>query len=262
MNPTLVLFGSVFSIFFANLVWAWNIPNLSLLAWVYLFVSQGLLGFLMFTPIHDGAHKSVSRKRWLNELVFLGTWPIFLNSPLLFRRVHMAHHANTNGPLDPDKFTASESLAMRWAKSMLILPNYWYYAFKHYRRQSKYAAQIALTPLVPIVLFVIFALCGKAWLFILAWIGPVYLAIGILGYVNTAWPHHPATERTRVGNTRNLYVPRALQWLMGNQNLHLVHHYQPNVPWYEYRSWWRANREKLEALGAKSKSYTKRPEQF
>lgn len=61
--------------------------------------------YLTFTPMHDAAHRSVSKQhRWLNELVGWACSLVYLVVPFpLFRLIHLTHHKHTNDPdLDPD----------------------------------------------------------------------------------------------------------------------------------------------------------------
>jgi fatty acid desaturase len=79
---------------------------------------------------------------------------------------------------------------------------------------------------------------------------PCFAGIGFLAFANTAWPHHPGEKTERMHNTRILLVPKLLNWLMLNQNYHLVHHLKPNVPWYDYVRYWNEHGQNLEAQGA------------
>jgi fatty acid desaturase len=257
-NPTTVLFLGVSIVFYATFWLACRQETISALEYAALFLSQGFLVFLMFTPIHDATHRAVCSSRLINDLVLWGTWPIFLNSPVIFRHIHIEHHVHTNEEIDPDHYCSGDNLAIRWAKSLTILFNYYFFAFRHFRDRKHLKLHLVISPLTPIAFAALALWAGKLTLFLVAWWLPVFFAIGILGFVNTSWPHHPAKETSRVRNTRILYVPKFLQMIMGNQNLHLVHHLSPTIPWYEYPKYWRDNGEALVAKGAQVATYTKR----
>lgn len=251
LNPTLVIFFACFITFATTLGVGFIYAPLSLSLTLVLFFVQTLCVFLIFTPLHDATHYVASKNRKLNEMVVWGTWPIFINSTYLFRKIHLSHHAKTNqGEADPDHFTAHPKLVMRWVKSFLLVFYYYYYSVKNYGRNFKeWAIMIAST--ASLLGLTIASIWGPyASVFLSLWLLPSLTGIGILGFANTSWPHHPAQEIERTRNTRVLLVPRFVQWLMFNQNYHLVHHLKPNLPWYDYPRYWSENGERLQAQGA------------
>jgi fatty acid desaturase len=191
------------------------------------------------------------------------TWPVFLKNPKLFRFIHISHHTYTNqGKMDPDHFTAGSTLASRWVRSMSLLFAYYFYAYFNLRRQIRFSFQFGTTIIGPALVLGAAILTGRYDTFLGLWMAPAFVGIGILSFANTSWPHHPGKETDRMKNTRNLFVPRALQWIMCNQNLHLVHHLHPTLPWYQYPEYYRKNEEKLKAAGAALTIYTSRPNAY
>lgn len=218
----------------------------------------------MFTPLHDGVHFQISKNRFLNEIFLFLCWPVFLNNPFLFRKIHIQHHAKTNqGSEDPDHFTSSRLLWKRILKSFLLIFYYHWFSLKRIRNPKDLAHWVA-SVIFPILLFnlalVLIHSYGLA--IIMSWILPTYVGVGFLAYANTAWPHHPARDSSRYRNTRNTYVPWIIQFVMLNQNLHLVHHLKPNMPWYQYPEYWRKNEHKIRREGAQVVTYTKRAEPY
>ncbi|MGE0615537.1 MAG: fatty acid desaturase [Bacteriovoracia bacterium] len=264
INPTLIIFLVVSIWFYLNiflLVWFRPLP------WYLagaIFCVQVVLIFAMFTPLHDGVHRVASRTRWLNDLILWGTWPVFLNSPIFFKRLHITHHAYTNHPeMDPDHFTASEKLSARWTRSFLLIFYYYWYGFKHYGTGGFWNALTMISSTVgPSIIIGLGLFTEFSQACLLGWILPNLVGIGLLAFANTSWPHHPAQDTSRIGNTRNLYVPRWLQFIMFNQNLHLVHHLKPTIPWYEYEEYWRLNEKKFVQQGAKVASFTDRSDPY
>ena len=264
INPTLLLFIGIVSVFFSNILITIVFNPLPYIAVGMIFCIQTLMLFLMFTVVHDAVHRSASPRRWLNSLMLYGGWPIFLNNPQLFKKLHLDHHARTNQTgLDPDHFTASPYLAGRWCKSFLLIFYYYYFAAMHYRSGPKDYFMTGSSMLLPLfALFLAFYTPYFQTIFI-SWLLPGFTAIGLLAYANTAWPHHHGgqkreSEIARYSNTRCLFVPRFLQWIMLNQNLHLVHHLRPSLPWYKYPEFWRQSQAEIQSKGGRTTSYTRR----
>lgn len=250
-NPTLAVFFICFSVF--ALTCAAGIVYYPLsFEWIaFLFFIQVIAVFVMFTPLHEAVHFIASKNRFLNEMVIWGTWPLFINYTYLFRKIHLSHHAKTNQGLDdPDHFTAHRHLSMRWLKSFLLIFYYYDYSLRHYGKNAKEWAMM-LVSVFSLVGLTIASMIGPYSSVILSlWLLPSIVGTGLLAFANTAWPHHPGERSDRIHNTRILVVPKLLQWLMLNQNYHLVHHLKPNVPWYDYPKYWAEHAENLEAQGA------------
>jgi fatty acid desaturase len=168
----------------------------------------------------------------------------------LYRRLHLTHHAHTNEDSDPDRFTAASHVLTRWAKSFLIAGWYYVYALRRFRKNRTLILHLCFTPSLVVILWSLFHAAGKTDVLLAGWFIPDFVAIGTLGFVLTAWPHHPGTDTSRLGSARNLDVPRVLQLLLGNQHLHLVHHYSPTVPWHRLPAYWQENAERILAKRA------------
>lgn len=258
ISPTVILYFGITTTFVTTLVLSFlHAEELSVLAWLGIFLLQSLMVFLAFTPMHESSHGIASRKRWVNEAVLLGCTPFFLADTSLFRLIHVTHHAKTNqGEEDPDHFTSAPTLGGRWLRSFLLVFNYYRFAWTKlkFRDRALYYRSF-FSASGPILLLVAAILLGKLTWLLVAWGLPSFISSGILSFVNTAWPHDTENDPTRMGNTRIHQVPGWLQLLMCNQNLHLVHHLQPTLPWWKYPEVWEANREKWAAQGAKIHDY-------
>jgi fatty acid desaturase len=261
-NPTLAV-QIVFSLFWLFLVVAaFALYRFHPVFLAPIFILQSLVVFVMFTPLHETTHSIGHRKRWKNELMLMFCWPIFLGNPKMFRRLHIAHHARTNhGQMDPDHFTASPHLWLRVLKSFGLILYYHVYAFRHFRT-LRWRAHITASIALPLLLLYLAIVSPFTWSILLGWVLPAFVGIGLLAYANTAWPHHPAEETSKFKNTKNSYVPWALQVLMLNQNLHLVHHLKPNLPWYQYPEYWREHQEEILKEGAGIEVLSSRPEPY
>jgi|GEM_PF-6642120 len=262
VNPTLVLAACLYSFYFIFLFSTFLFYKLPFYAYIPLGILQTFIVFLMFTVLHDGVHFTISKKHWLNELSFLSTWLVFLNNPYLFRRIHLQHHAHVNqARKDPDHFTSSRFLLFRFLKSFLLVFYYPWFAFREYRCW-KWRAHIVASIALPPLLLNLALVTPFTWPILIVWLLPTFFGVGLLAYANTALPHHPGREDSRYRNSSNIYVPWLAQALMLNQNLHLVHHLKPKLPWYEYPEYWKQHQGEILKNGARVLVYTKRREPY
>lgn len=211
------------------------------------FLLNTLLGVLVFTPLHEACHGIASRSRRLNEAVMYACWPFFLHSPFLFREIHNQHHAHTgDDPHDPDSFTKRKTLAGQWAASMFLVFHY----YVRYVREGRSKAHVVISLAGPVGMLGLALSTDLGPALLSAWVLPNFFAIGILAYINTALPHAETPATSRIDATRILEVPRLAEMVMCAQNLHLVHHLKPTLPWYKYRAYWHEHEARLRAKGA------------
>ena len=107
--------------------------------------------YLIFTPMHDAAHKSASSIPWINEsLGRLCGW-LYFGFFGGFRHVHLAHHKHTNDPgHDPDHWVGrgpAWALPLRW---MTLDLRYHYVHARHWREQTRRHQVEAVVTGVPI----------------------------------------------------------------------------------------------------------------
>lgn len=258
LNPTLLLWGALTAAFGLGLGVSFKMgENWGILGWTLMMVLQMLWVVVAFTPFHEATHGIASRNKKLNELVLLGCTPFFLGDPGLFREIHITHHARTNQEdEDPDHFTSAPTLAGRWFRSFLLFGYYHLFVWTRLKLKNRALYYRSLiSPLIPVALVVVAGLAGHLQWVLAAWVIPSLLAAGVLSFVNTAWPHDVGGVSDRFGNTRVHLLPAWAQALMCNQNLHLVHHLQPTLPWWKYGAVWESHREKWIAQGARVVDY-------
>lgn len=249
-NPTIALCLAVLTVFFGLLGVGLLLPHPNWPVLAALAALQSLTIFVLYIVIHDAAHRTASKNRRLNDAMLVACGVVFLFDPYLYRRLHLTHHAHTNEDADPDHFTASKYLLVRWFKSFCIAGSYYFYSWRRFKKNPTLLLHLCFTPILVTALWLLFRGIGRTEVLLAGWFIPDFVAIGFLGFVLTAWPHHPAEDTSRIGSARNLNVPRPIQWLLGNQHLHLVHHYSPTVPWYRLPAYWRENKDRLVAKGA------------
>jgi beta-carotene hydroxylase len=218
-----------------------------------------------FTPMHDAVHNAVSRNRALNDAVgHLAAIPFVMGLPL-FRFVHINHHRyNNDDDNDPDIWAGEGPtllLPLRWAT---VIQYYVHWIISRYAYEKAHgglsAALGKATSLAQPASFVLAALLAAAWLdarlLWAVWLGPVLAASTWLMYLFDYVPHRPHGVSDRenpylaTNFTRGLFAVWELSFLMLYQNMHLIHHLYPSVPFYRYRVVYYRHQAELERKGA------------
>jgi beta-carotene hydroxylase len=214
--------------------------------------------YLSFTPMHDASHRGLSRRVWLNE--FIGR---LCALPLLapfaaFRFVHLEHHKHTNDEhRDPDFWSGKKPLLpLRWVTQDLHY--YWVY-LAHFKATQK-SESISSSAREFVEIFGTLLLIFTA-LLALSMSGFGALAIGLvlssrtaltlLAYSFDYLPHRPHLIKAKDNRFLATSVRPGKWWqlMLLNQNLHLIHHLHPAVPFYRYGLLWRAQEQELRAKG-------------
>ncbi|MDX6770998.1 MAG: fatty acid desaturase [Elusimicrobiota bacterium] len=211
---------------------------------------EAACAYAQFTVLHDASHGCLSRRAWLNDgLGHLATLVLFGPYDAI-RRNHLHHHAHTNDPKeDPDYYVAGEtwlSTALRCATALQF--HYWTF-FARLRRRDEVLARAV------VVVGAIAAFHAWAWAtgrlvpVLLHWALPAQLGAAALAVTFDYWPHRPHTERGRLRDTAAL-MPAWLDPFFLRQNLHVVHHLYPTIPWHRYRRVMAVIEPDLRAAGA------------
>jgi fatty acid desaturase len=217
---------------------------------------------------HEAIHRHPTRSAACNEvLVFL---PLGLLIPYRrYRETHLAHHVDsriTDPYDDPESFYWPAADFQRVPPVLRLLLAW----------NATLAGRIVIGPAIAAARFLLaearlgLTLRGpaarawrKAWalhalglipvlatihfLFampLLAYLGAVYLAMAVLGV--RGFCEHRWAEAV---DARTVIVERSrLGWLFLNNNLHLVHHKQPHLPWYKLPDNYRAHRSEWQAM--------------
>jgi beta-carotene hydroxylase len=223
------------------------------------------ISYAHYTLVHEAIHGNVVASprslAWVNTAVgWIGALGMGAGWPAL-QRTHVLHHSHTNTERDPDIFVKGTfaQLIRKWAVSapLSLMP---IFAFRfinpqRYKRLGGILSptDIALTSAVTLLTLALLAVAiatGQVldWLFL--WFLPTRLAILILNIFFQWLPHHPFDRTERYHNTRiSLWFGGTI--LLLQQNLHLMHHLWPSVPFYNYARLYRALRPVLVAEGAR-----------
>ncbi|MDP3853038.1 fatty acid desaturase [Phenylobacterium sp.] len=245
----------------------WTIVGLGLARILPLWVCAAVLTFTSYahyTLVHESIHGNLApgfaKLRWLNTLVgWVGALGLSFNWPMLMRG-HVLHHAHTNTDKDPDihvKGTLGQLVA-KWLVfvPMSLVPPFVlkYVAPAQHREIDKMlmGSEMLQASAVSVSVLVLLAASVPTghvldWLFLL--FIPSRVA-GLILQICFSWlPHHPFDQTERYLNTRiSLWSGGTI--LLLQQNLHLMHHLWPSVPFYNYARLYRRLRPTLIAKGS------------
>ncbi|WP_410633477.1 fatty acid desaturase [Amycolatopsis sp. cmx-4-83] len=208
--------------------------------------------FAMYTVVHESAHHSAGKLTWVNEVLGRLAVPFvaaYASFPSL-RFVHGLHHRHTNASAhaDPDAWTSRGprwQLPLRWLTLDVSYARCYFARLRsrppHELAETLVVLATALTAAAALVT------SGHGVELVLVYLLPQRLGLGLLAWSFGWLPHHglpAAGPEGRFGTTRvRVGLDRLLTPVLLAQNLHLVHHLHPAVPFHRYRRVWLENRE-------------------
>ncbi|MES2150944.1 MAG: fatty acid desaturase family protein [Pseudomonadota bacterium] len=236
------------------------------LVWVAALLILGGRQLSLAIMMHDAAHGTLFRTRWLNEVLADYACASAVGIDLKrYRQHHLGHHANTGSAGDPDSSlsapfpTSRASLArkllrdlagisgikrelgllmmhaglVRWtvANEIVRLP-------QQGRRWPQVLAECARNVRRPLafhaILLALLAACGKPWLY-LAWLGAYLSTYSLFMRIRSIAEHactEPGPDMLRnTRSTRAGWLARATVAPL-RVNLHIEHHVMPAVPYF------------------------------
>ncbi len=224
-----------------------------------------LISYAHYTLVHEAIHGNVVASpkslAWINTVVgWIGALGMGAGWPAL-QRTHVLHHSHTNTERDPDIMVKGSFLALigKWARmvptSLLPLIALRFINGERYRRLKAILSPAEIAQVSAVTLFTL-ALLGVAvatghvldWLML--WFLPTRLGILILNIFFQWLPHHPFDRTERYLNTRISLWPGG-GFILLQQNLHLMHHLWPSVPFYNYGRLFHRLRPVLRAEGSR-----------
>ena len=223
-----------------------------------------LTAYAHYTLVHEAIHSNLApghpRLRWLNPLVgWIGALGLGYNWPMLMRG-HALHHAHTNTDLDPDiemKGTLGQLVA-KWLVFVplsavpppllkFIVPAQYQKLEQMLRKGEMLQATAVAVGFLGLMSF--FIATGHVFQPLCLLFGPTRVAALMLRIFFSWLPHYPFDRTERYLNTRISLWPGGSLLLL-QQNLHLMHHLWPGVPFYNYGRLYRRLRPVLIAKGA------------
>ena len=216
-----------------------------------------VLAYLAFTVMHEASHGNIhGETRSLRVPAEALGWlaGITLFAPFsAFRVLHLRHHSFTNHPeKDPDHWVKGDHALSVLLRCMGSVPRYlWdFLAGPSSRTEQARAVRLSASlALVAMAGMVVASIPLGLFTTVLAlWVGPAIAASTLLALAFDWLPHAPHVERRRFRDTRVFLGPGLTTLLLG-QNLHLIHHLYPRVPFYRYRDVFDATRPEIEREG-------------
>jgi acyl-lipid omega-6 desaturase (Delta-12 desaturase) len=233
--------------------------------WLTLVLAPFAAGFLVraFIIMHDCAHGSFVRSRWLNDAVGFMAGVITMTPFGQWRRDHALHHASSGdldrrGHGDVNTLTVSEYLARTPAQRfryrllrhpLVLLVGGPIHLLIGQRRRGrskatgdKQLASVWLTNLgIAVCAGIVIWLVGLHAI-LLVYL-PAYLIAASAGvwlfyvqhqFEGTYWEEHAnwSYADAAIHGSSYLKLPKVLQWFTGNIGLHHVHHLSPRIPNY------------------------------
>jgi beta-carotene hydroxylase len=226
-------------------------------------VINTIVMYAIYTPLHDASHSAIVPRlkslRWLNT--FIGTisaFPIFMYH-YTHRKSHFTHHAKTNEPEDPDKFAMGGFLEVFFLKTPRSMINQLngvklYQACKTLNLLPYQRRSTMIQYVVTVVLLAGLVATGRSRELFALWLIPWFVGVLLMEMAFGWFPHHDNSETGRYRDTRiSLFPGGDILYLY--QNLHLIHHMLPVVPFYRYRSVFNELRPTLEQHGARIEGF-------
>ena len=219
--------------------------------------------YAIYTPVHDASHSAIVPRlkslRWVNTLIgTISAFPIFMYH-YHHRKSHFIHHAKTNEPEEPDKFAMGGFLEVFFLKTPWSMINQLngvklYQACKTLNLSSYQRWSTMVQYAVTVVLLVGFVATGWGWELCALWLIPWFVGVLLMEVAFGWFPHYDNSETGRYRDTRiSLFPGGDILYLY--QNLHLIHHTLPVVPFYHYRAVFNELRPTLEQRGARIEGF-------
>lgn len=239
--PTVAMMIVCLSVFFSTVVLA---VMGSMPLWVGALIN-GLIGYLIFSVIHDSIHRSVSSNQRLNDA--LGQFSLLAFSPMvslgLFRWGHIQHHVHASSKNDPDRWCFEGPkwlLPVRW---MFI--DAWYFSFVLRSRNAtayKHLKPTLVMMAVTLTAFGVLTYLGYGWEVLFLWFIPTRITSLTLGFAFFWLPHEPHDTPQSENFTRATTIRKGWEWLLSPvlqyQNFHLIHHLFPRTPFFRNGEMW------------------------
>lgn len=208
-----------------------------------------VIGFL-FSPLHECAHGTAFKSRWLNETALWITAFVYVVPPYYFRYFHLGHHRFTQIPGKDPSLVLPEPASFRqylwycaglwfwWRNITWMLKHFFGHvdpASAEYVPKSRIGLMIVeariLVPAYAILLAAGFYF-GFAWQLFICWLLPRFLGEPVQRIIRVAEHVGCAETPDLLKNTRttitNAFV-NAIAWQMP---FHAEHHLYPNVPFH------------------------------
>ena len=228
-----------------------------------------LVSYAHYTLVHESVHGNIvpgsPALAWVHTVVgWIGSLGLGIGWPALLR-THVLHHSHTNTERDPDIFVKGTFVELlgKWVvnSSLSLIPMVVSSRISkqgYERLRGVFSmpeiAQVSVVTAITLVLLVVSLATGHFLDWLCLWFFPTKVGILILNIFFQWLPHYPFDRTDRYGNTRvSLWAGGTFLTLQ--QNLHLMHHLWPSVPFYNYARLYRALRPVLVEEGSRIEGF-------
>lgn len=213
-----------------------------------LMVAQGVLIAFLFMALHETAHRTAFRTRWLNALIGQACGVTIALPFEYYCLFHWDHHRHTQDPArDPELIVAARTdTPLRLAFAFTGLPQLGGRVALMLRHALTGRVSVPWVPADKRALVVrearlyllVYAglaagsLATGSMLLVWTWLVP--LLIGQLFLRPYLYSEHTGCGRARnaLDNTRTTYTNAAMRWIAWNMPYHAEHHAFPSVPFH------------------------------
>ena len=208
-----------------------------------------VIGFL-FSPLHECAHGSAFKSRWINESILWVTALVYVVPPYFFRYFHLGHHRYTQVPGKDPSLVLPEPATLR--QYVWYCAGLWFWwrniswiikhafgkvdpASKTYVPHKRVHLMVLEARVMMIVYCTFFGLAmaaGAGPALIICWLLPRLIGEPIQRILRVA-EHVGCSETPDIlSNTRTTLSARWVHLLAWQMPYHAEHHLFPNIPFY------------------------------
>lgn len=222
-------------------------------------VINTIILYSTYTVLHEAVHGNIVRGhpkwRWVNKAFGMTIAAILWMFFEPHKNSHMAHHRKCNTDEDPDIYArGSFGVVSLWRIPLATLSNLnpiaLFKTCKLYNVSDRYRRNSFITYGVYLAVVAALFYAGFWYEFVMLWLVPYVVGYSIMLIFFTWVPHHDHLETGRYRNTRASLWPGGTL-LTQAQNLHLIHHMMPAVPYYRYETTFKEIRPYLEQNNAR-----------
>lgn len=214
---------------------------------VPLAVLHGYLVAFLFNPLHETAHRTAFRTRWLNDVLGHAAAFAILLPYHYYRAFHWDHHRHTQDPArDPELFRPlpRSRLGLAWYWSgvpvwrdrvrMLLVHGLLGRVDERWvapERRATIAAE-ARAYLAGYAVVLAGSVVAGSWAVLWLWLLP--LAVGQVMLRAYLLAEHTGCGHSRdmLENTRTMYTNAFVRWFAWDMPFHAAHHAYPAVPFH------------------------------
>ena len=213
-----------------------------------LILIQGYLVAFLFMPVHEAAHKTVFRTRWLNSVLGHAASLTIMYPLEYYTLFHWDHHRFTQDPeRDPELMfatvpTSDTQLAIAYSGIVYLFKRV-RLMFRHaltgqvvvpWIPENKRALVVREARLYTLVYVVLLTASVALSSTLLLWVWLLPLVVGQWFLRPYLFAEHTGCDHTRSAfeNTRTTYTGQLMKWFTWNMPFHVEHHAYPSVPFH------------------------------